>query len=161
MRDLPFGLSPNLGTSRCEVAGRIIRVGELIQYQPLSSRLHGQGKIPSAFHALLCGYVNQFRAIRSHGAFALLTLVNRHDELQAIAFCRRGHRQRNACIAAGGLDQGIPGNDRTTGLGLANHAHSRTILDRASRVIALKLAKDDIARLADNALQAHQWRLAH
>ena len=90
--------------------------------------------------------------------------VLRHDQHHAVAADRRRHRQRDAGVARGGLDQRVAGPDLAALLGAADHADRRPVLHRAGRVVALELAQDHVAAcrsgVARQALQAHQRRAA-
>ena len=90
--------------------------------------------------------------------------VLRHDQHHAVAADRRGHRQRDAGVARGRLDQRVAGLDLAALLGAPDHADRRPVLHRAGRVVAFELAEDDVAALlvvgARHAHQAHQRRVA-
>jgi hypothetical protein len=65
-----------------------------------------------------------------------------------------------AGVARGGLDQGVTRLDFAALFGPADHGQSRTILDRARRVVALELAQNHVATGchvgSTQSLQSHQ-----
>src|SRR6266545_2709442 len=84
----------------------------------------------------------------------------RHHEHHPIAAHRRSHRQRDAGVARGRLDQRIAGLDRTPPFSLENHRQRGSILDRSGGVVALELRQQHVVRLAGQALQPHERRIA-
>ena len=139
---------------------RVIRVGELIEYLALTPGLHLQRQVTGPLHAGLFRHQDDLGPVGAHRGAALDAHVLRHDEHHLVTLDRRGHGQSNAGIAGSGLDESIPGLDLTTGLGMLDHGHCRTILDGTGRIIAFQLHQDGVGTLAGQALQAHQRRVA-
>jgi hypothetical protein len=52
---------------------------------------------------------------------------------------RTDHRQADAGVAAGCLDDGLPGSKFAGALGVLDHAKRQTILDRTERIECLNL----------------------
>jgi hypothetical protein len=83
-----------------------------------------------------------------------------HDEHHAIAADRGGHRERDAGIAGGRLDQRVAGLDRAAPLGVADHRHRRPVLDRAGGVVPFQLRQYHVLIRTGQALQPHERRVA-
>jgi hypothetical protein len=84
------------------------------------------GHVARQFHAAILRRQHQFGAKGAHRLAALDALVLRHDQDHPVAAHRRRHRQRNAGIAGGGLDQRIARLD-------VARASARAIIDSAGR----------------------------
>ena len=120
--------------------------------------------VARVFHAARLRGEDQLGAIGLHRLHALDGQVLGHDQHHAIALDGGGHRQRDAGVARGGLDQRVARLDLAAFLGAADHPDRRPVLDGAGRVVALQLAQHDVAARgdlgADDALQPHQRRVA-
>jgi len=145
----------------CQISGpvprimrrRIIRIGKLIEdgAAPLGPQFFCE--IPGRLHAPGAWRENQLGTECTHTLATLDTLVFRHDQDHAITTHGRRHRQGNARITAGRLDQGITRPDFTTRLCAKNHRQRRPILDRARRIVTLELDQQPIVA----ALVIHPW----
>src|SRR5690606_3175172 len=133
--DAPAGVAPDLRPGGLVMGQRVVRVGKLVQHPALATRLHRLGQVTGAFHALFLAHPDQLGAVGAHGVLALLALVRRHDQLHAVAAHRRRHRQGDAGIAAGRLDQHVTGADIAARLRLDDHVQRRPVLDRAGGVV--------------------------
>ncbi len=162
--DAPFCVTPDLGAGGLEMRPRIVGIGELIEHQTLAIALHLLGQIAGVFHAAALGGEQQLGAEGFHGLGALDTEVFGHDEHHAITQNGGGHRQGDAGIARGGLDQRVAGFDGAALLRVANHGNRRPVFHRSGRVVAFELAQDQVAapRIvgAGDALQLHQRGVA-
>ena len=69
----------------------------------------------------------------------------RHHQHHAVAAHRGRHRQRNAGVAAGRLDQRVARLDVSALLGLDDHRQRRAVLHRTRRIVAFELAQDHVA----------------
>ena len=128
---VPLGVAPDLGTRGFVVCPRIVRIGELVEHLALAASFHLVGQVAGPFHALLAVYDNDLGTVGAHRGPPFETHVLGHDERHAIAADGRGHGERNARIAAGGLDETIAGPDLAALLGAADHGQRRSVLDRA------------------------------
>ncbi len=70
-----------------------------------------------------------------------------HHADQLIALQTGGHRQRNAGVAAGGLEDRRARRQQAVPLGLLDHPQRRPVLDRAGRVAVLELGPQPHMRL--------------
>ena len=61
------------------------------------------------------------------------------DDDQRIAVLRAHHGEADAGVAAGRLDDGLPGAERAAALGRLDDAERQAVLDRAHRVEGLEL----------------------
>lgn len=129
MGDTPVGLLPDFRASGCVVGVGIIRIIELIQQFAFTALSHRQRQVARPFHPLLFGHQYQFSTVSPHRGAALLTHVVRHQQLHAVAFQRGNHRQRNAGIPAGGLNEHVAWLNFTALLSLDNHRQRRAVFD--------------------------------
>src|SRR5437762_2621875 len=83
-----------------------------------------------------------------------------HHQHHPVAAHRRRHRERNAGVARRRLDQRIAGLDRTASFRLEDHRQRGAILDRSGGIVALELRQQHIVRLARQALQPNERRIA-
>jgi hypothetical protein len=142
---------------------RVVGVGELVEHDALLLAHHALGQVARRFHAARARREDDLGAEGAHGLAALDRQVLRHDENHAVAADRRGHRQSDARVARGGLDQDVALADRAALLGAPDHRDRRPVLHRASRVIALQLREDDVVaflKFGIQALQPHERRVA-
>ncbi len=164
MRDASAGVGPDLRAGGLVVDAWVVLVGELVEHAALAVGHHLLGQVARVFHAAGARRQHQFGAVGLHGLRTLDRQILGHDQDHAVAEHRRGHGQRDAGIAGGGLDQRIAGLDVAALGGALNHAQRRPVLHRAGGVVALELAQDDIAARvvvgAGQALQPHQRRIA-
>ncbi len=158
---VPCSLLPNLWPGPDEVGARIVRITKLIQHLTLALRLHFEGQVPRPLHTLCLRHFHQLRTVSRHCLFPLQAHMGRHNQDQAVAAYRSGHRQGNSGIAAGGLDKRIARLDITALFRLRNHTQCGAILDRTGGVIPFQFGEDGIAGIARQTLQAHQWRIAN
>jgi len=126
----------------------------------LAAGLQLAGQVDGRLHAALRRCQPDLGAIAPHQGAALQAHVLGHDQDHAVALDGRHHGQGYARIAAGGLNEGVPGADVTPLLRPADHGQGRAVLDRSRGVVALQLGQDVVVRLAWQALEARQWRVA-
>ncbi len=93
--------------------------------------------------------------------------VLRHHADQSVPLQPGHHRQRNAGVSAGGLQDGGARPQQPVGLGLLDHPHSRAVLDRPGRIAVLELGPQPHVRSVSpvipawrQSLQANQRRVA-
>jgi hypothetical protein len=111
-----------------------------------------------ALHALLARCQLEPGAIGQHQAPALDAHAVGHDQDQRVALDRRHHRQADAGVARGRLDDGATGFQQAARLGVLDHGQRDAVLDRTARVGALGL-DPDFGR-AEQALHADVRRAA-
>ena len=70
-----------------------------------------------------------------------------HHDLERIALAPADHRQRDAGVAGGRLEDRLAGRDQALLLGALDHRAGDAVLDRAGRVVALELGVDAHAGL--------------
>ena len=119
----------------------------------MSLRAHLFRDVPGRFHAAGLGGKDDLGAERAHRLSALRGQMLRHDQDHAISAHGGSHRQRDAGVAAGRLDQGVAQLDLATLFRLDNHRERRTILDRAGRIVAFELGQQHIGGRSRKALQ--------
>jgi hypothetical protein len=117
----------------------IVQIVELIQHLALPLILHVQRQVTRPFHAHFPADQDQLGPVGAHRRLAFQTHVFRHQQRQSVAFQRRDHRQRNAGIAAGGLNQPVTGFYLTAQFRLLDHRQRGAVLHRARRIIAFQL----------------------
>ena len=83
-----------------------------------------------------------------------------HDQDHAVAHHRGTHRERDARVAAGRLDQRIAGLDVSAFLRPPDHRQRGPILDRSRRIVSFELGEEHVRRLTRQALQPHERRVA-
>src|SRR6202158_5692473 len=161
MGDLALRVAPDLRAGAGVMREGIIGIGKLIQNQPLARIAHALGRVARKLHAALFGREHELGAESRHRLPPFDTQMLGHHEHHAIAAHRCHHRERDAGIAAGGLDQGVARLDEAAALGAEHHRERRAVLYRAGRVVALQFGEKDIGGLPRNALQAHEGRVAN
>ena len=109
--------------------------------------------------ALCTRRVDDLRAVHVEQLGALLRDVVGHHHLQRIALSPADHRQRDARVPGGGLEDRLPGTDQALLLGTLDHRPCHAVLDRAGRVVALELRVDPDAGLGGHALQLDERRV--
>jgi hypothetical protein len=143
---------------------RVVRVGELVEDDALAFLLHRISQVTRVLHAALDRREDDLRAVGRHALAALHRQVFRHDQHHLVAADGGCHGQRDAGVAGGRLDQRVARLDAPARLGVLDHRQRGAILDRAGRVVAFKLAEDDVAALrvanAWDALEPDQRRVA-
>jgi hypothetical protein len=127
------------------VDARVVLVGELVEHLALALALHVLGQVARVFHAAALGREHQLGAEGLHGLGPLDRQVLRHDQHHAVALDGGRHRQRDAGVAGGRLDERVARLDLAALLGAADHRQGRPVLHRSGRVVAFELAQDDIA----------------
>ena len=158
--DPALRVAPDFRAGGAVMCGGIVGVGKLVEDLAYALFLHRKRQIARTFHAGFPAHQLQFGA---KGAHRLLTLdrgIFGHEQDELVAAHGRRHRQRDAGIAAGRLDQRIAGFDLAAHLRGVDHRQRRTVLHRAGRIVALELDEKRVARLARHALEAHQRRIA-
>ncbi len=164
VRDAPFGVAPDLGAGGFVVRERIVGVRELVEDHALAFALHLVGQVARELHAALDRRQHDLGAIGGHALAALDRQILGHDQHHLVAADRRGHRQRDAGIAAGRLDQRVARLDAPALLGLADHRQRRAVLHRAGRVVAFELGQHHVVAGANlvvrQADELHERRVA-
>ena len=89
------------------VRERIVGIGELVEDDALAVGAHLLGDVARGLHAARLRREHDLGAEGAHRLAALDRQVLRHDQHHAIAAHRRGHRQRDAGVARGRLDQRV------------------------------------------------------
>lgn len=80
-----------------------------------------------------------FCAEESHQATPLDTEVLRHRHHERVALRRADHREADARVATGRLDDRLPRLQQSLALGVFDHTERESILDRAHRVEGFEL----------------------
>ncbi|MNM79295.1 hypothetical protein D3C81_912220 [compost metagenome] len=155
-----LGLLPDFRASAVVVRDRVVTIGKLIEHQATAFGLQLLGQVAGAFHALVLGHQDQLGAVGGHRRLAFGGGVVRHDQDHLVTLDRRRHGQGDTGVAGGGLDQRVTGFDLAAQFGAGDHRQSRTVLDRASRIVAFELEQQRIAGFSGEALQANQGRIA-
>jgi hypothetical protein len=168
VRDAAVRVVPDLGAGGFVVHTRVVGIGKLVQHTALAFALHLLGQVAGVLHAAAARGEDQFGTKGLHGLRALDGQVLGHDQHHAVAADRSGHGQRDAGVAAGGLDQHIAGR-------ISPRSSARRIMLMAGRsftepagLLPSSLPRMTLPRAAPcgtrQALQAHQrragrWRL--
>ena len=121
---------------------------------------HLERQLDGAIGALRPLRVDDLGAEHAQQLGPLLGHVVGHHHLDRIALAPADHRQRDAGVARGRLEDRLPRLDRPLGLGGLDHRLRDPVLDRAGRVAALELGEDPHARLRREPRQLDQRRVA-
>ena len=156
MGHTPFSLLPDLRARALIVGERIIGIGELVKNDALALAAHALGDVARHLHATRSRDQDQLCAERAHRLPALHGLVLWHHQDHAITTHRGRHCERDAGVAAGGLDQGVTRLDLPPRLGLHHHRQRGPVLDRTRRIIAFEFGENDVVTARVDALQAHK-----
>ena len=108
---------------------------------------HLQRQLDGAVRSLRALRVDDLGPVHAQQLGALPGHVVGHHHLQRIALAAADHRQRDARVAGGRLEDGVAGLDRAPLLGVLDHRLGDAVLDRAGRVVTLELRPDANARL--------------
>ena len=106
-----------------------------------------------AFHALFARRQVEGRAKSEHQAAALDAHAVRHDEDQLVALHRRDHREADAGVAGGRLDDHAAGLQLAAALRVLDHRERDTVLDRRAGIGPLGL-HPDFGLVAEQAIDA-------
>jgi hypothetical protein len=143
---------------------RVVRIGELVEHDALALAHHLVGEVARRLHATALRREHDLGAEGTHGLPAFDGKMLRHDEDQAIAAYRRGHRERDAGIPGGRFDQRVAGLDLAAALCAADHRDRGPVLHRACGIVALQLGQYHVVvrpvALPRQPLQPHQRRPA-
>jgi hypothetical protein len=139
---------------------RIVGIGKLIENDAAALISHFFRDVARHLHAALLRRQHELRPERGHRLAALDRQMFGHDEDHLVAHHRRAHGERDAGVAAGGLDQRIARFDVAPLLRAADHRERRPILHRSGGVVAFELGEDDVARASRQALQPDERRRA-
>ena len=101
------------------------------------------------------------RAITGHDLAPLHTHAVGHGQNQPVAERRRRHRQRDAGIAAGRLDDGHISFEAPLRCGGPNHTRADAILNATSGVAGFELAVERTAGSRCDAVETDKRRVAH
>ena len=141
--DLAVECLPQLRAGRPAVRFGVGGVRELVGQEDVGvarHRLGGGDGLVHAAHRL--GDVD-LRAVEPQQALALAAHPLRQRQDQVVALGRAHERERDAGVAARGLDdRGLPGLDATFVFGRLDHRDADPVLDRPARVEPLELAED-------------------
>ena len=152
LRSGTMQMTPPVSAPSYAGAGRVGSVEDRVSRGVVGKRLLGQ--VACVLHAARARREDELGAEGLHGLRALDRQVLRHDQHHAVAADRRRHRQRDAGVAARGLDQRVAGADVATLLGAADHRQRRPVLDRTGRIVSLQFGKNDIGRVTRQMLQS-------
>ena len=146
-----------------QVDGRVGRVVELLQDEAvrrLGQDLVGLGD--GALHAVGAGGEHNLRAKGQQQHAPLQAHGLRHGEDQLVAL-DGGHKgQRDAGVAAGGLNQhGLAGRDLAGLFGGLDHGEADAVFHAGNRVLALQLGHNGRGQAGRHAVQPHQRGLAN
>ncbi|VTR64010.1 hypothetical protein DESC_120102 [Desulfosarcina cetonica] len=83
-----------------------------------------------------------------------------HGQQQRVALDRTDHRQADAGIAAGGLDNGLAGFEFSRTLAGFDHRQGRPVLDRAAGIEVLQFCQDAHLRVGIEVADFHQGGVA-
>ena len=152
------GIVPDLRAGGGVVDGRVGGVVELLQdvaVGRLGQDLIGLGD--GALHAVGAGGEHDLRAEGQQQHAALQAHGLRHGEDQPVAL-DRGHKgQRDAGVAAGGLDEhGLAGLDLARLLGGIDHREADAVFHAADGVLAFQLDYDGGGQSGRYAIQPYQ-----
>ena len=123
-----------------------------------------------AVRSLLAGGVDDLRAEEAEQALALLRRAFRHHAGERVALQLRHECERDAGVAARGLEELTSGLELARRLGRLDHRLRDAVLDRAGRVLSLELRVDaDVAdgtelderRVADQPEDVHTYTVGH
>ena len=131
---------------------RLVRVLERHEVARLALR-ELERELDRAVRALVGGRVDDRRAVEPQQPPPLLRRVRRHDARERVALELRDQRERDARVAARGLEQLAAGLELARRLGGVDHRLRDAVLDRAGRVLALELRVDADRRLRRQPLQ--------
>ncbi len=121
---------------------------------------HLQRQLDGAVGALVARRVDDLRAVHLQQLRPLRRHVVGHDDLELVALVRADHRQRDAGVARGRLEDRLAGADRALLLGVLDQRARDAVLDRTGRVLGLELRPQAHAGLRRQALELHQRRVA-
>ena len=141
--DLAVQRLPQLRAGRPVVDVRVGRVRELVGQEDVAVARHRAGGGDGLVHpAHRLGDVH-LGAVEAQQALALAAHALRQREDQLVALGGADERQRDAGVAARGLDDRRPARlDPALLLGRLDHGHADAVLDRAAGVEPLELAED-------------------
>ena len=160
MGDFALCVAPDFRAGALIVRQGIVGVGELVEDDPPAFVAHPVGGVDRRFHAAGLRCQHDFRAKGVHDLAPLHAHMFRHHQHHFVAAHRRRHRQGDAGIAAGCLDQGVARFDLAARFRPPDHEQRRPILDRASRVVAFQFDQHDVAGIAWQSFQLNQRRIA-
>src|SRR4051794_6922787 len=151
----------DLGTGALLVGEGVGVVAVLVEHHPVGVLL---GDLLGASYGLVGaagrGRGDDLGAPHAQQLTPLLRGVLRHHADQPVALELRGHGQRDAGVAAGGLEDRASGAEDAVLLGLLDHLQHRTVLDGAGRVAVLELGPEAYVGGRRQARQTDQRRAA-
>ncbi len=159
--DLAVRGVPDLGAGGLVVDLRVRRVLELVG-EDRAGTLRGDllGPGDAALHALRRGREDQLRAEHAQQRAPLLRHRLGHRQHELVASRRRDHRQRDAGVAAGRLDDGAAGLQAAVGLGRVDDGRTDAVLHRVRRVVELQLHRDGRAEPLREAVDPYERGVA-
>ena len=163
MSDLAVGVVPDLGAGGLHVNGRVGRVVELLQdvaVRRLRKNFLGLGD--GALHAVGAGREHNLRAEGQQRNAPLEAHGLRHGEDDFVALDRGHKSQRDAGVAAGGLNEhGLAGGDLAGLLGGVDHGKADAVLHARSGVLAFQFDDDGCGQSGGHTVQPHQGGVAN
>src|SRR3569832_2027712 len=126
--DRTLRVTPDLGAGGTVVGGGIVGGGELVEDLADPLLLHRDRQVARAFHAGLLAHQLQFGTERTHGLLAFDRGILGHEQDELVAAHGRRHRQCDAGVTAGRLDQGVAGLDLAPRLRGIDHRQRRAVL---------------------------------
>ena len=154
-------LLEDLGRRAVVVGGRVGLVAVLVGHVVARvGRGHVERHRDRAVGALVARRVDDLRAVHLQQLGALGRDVLGHHDLERIALARADHRQRDAGVAGGRLEDRLARADRALLLGVLDQRARDAVLDRARRVVRLELGPDAHAGLGRQALELDERRVA-
>src|ERR687893_2265157 len=156
VRDLTFGLLPDLGRRGLVVRARVGRVLVLVGVEvPLGVLGVQAPRLPDGAVGALAGVgEHHLDAVGAQYLLALLAGVLGHAQLDLVAQRSPNPGVGDPRVAARGIDDGFFGREQPALLAVPNHPQRGPILYRTARVVPLSLAHDPNPRhLARDARQ--------
>jgi len=154
-------VAPDFLGGRAAVHVRIGDVGELLRDEgvPMFGG-DAVGRFDGSNHALLAGREDQLRAECAQNLAPLLAHRLRHGDDQVVAALGADHRQGDASVAAGRLDDERIRADVPLAFGGLDHGQADTVFDALGRIGVFELSQDGRRGVLGDAVEAHQRRVA-
>jgi hypothetical protein len=154
----PVGVVPDLFRGGAAVDLGVGGVLELLRHEG-AGNLCGElaGARDGALHALRTGSEHELGAVRAQKVAALDAHRLRHGKQHLVAAGGGDHRESDAGVTAGRLDDGrLVGRDEPSLFGGVEHREPDAVFDAAAGVERLELADDGGAGALRDAAQLHE-----